>query len=62
MKQKNKLEVFTYGKFDFELLSEDEINIICSSLLSSILEIHKDKQRKRRKQNENSSNLCKIFK
>ena len=50
MKQKNKLEVFTYGKFDFELLNEDEINILCSSLLSSILEIHKDKRRKRRKQ------------
>ena len=50
MKQKNKLEVFTYGKFDFELLNEDEINIICSSLLASILEIHKEKQPKRRKQ------------
>ena len=50
MKQKNKLVVFTYDKFDFELLNEDEINIICSSLLASILEIHKEKQRKRRKQ------------
>ena len=47
--KKNKLEVFTYGKFDFDLLSEDEINILCSSLLSSILEIHKEKQRKREK-------------
>ena len=50
MQQKNKLEVFTFGSFNFELLSEDEINILCSSLLSSILEINKDKQRKRRKQ------------
>ena len=49
MQQKNNLEVFTYGNFNFELLSEDEINILCSSLLSNILEIHKEKQGKRRK-------------
>lgn len=50
MQQKNKLEVFIYGKFDFNLLSIDEKNVIYTSLLSSILEIHKEKQPKRRKQ------------
>ena len=50
MQQKNNLEVFTYGNFNFDLLSEDEINILSSSLLTSILEIHNEKQRKRRKQ------------
>ena len=44
MQQKNKLKVFTYGKFDFEQLREYEINILSSSLLSTILKIHKDKQ------------------
>ena len=49
MQQKIDIEIFTYGNFDFELLSEDEKNILYSSLLSSILKIHKEKQNKRRK-------------
>ena len=52
MQQKNKLEIFTFGIFDFELLSEDEKNIIYTFLLSNILEIHKDKKSKKLKRSK----------
>ena len=50
MQHKNNLEVLTFGKFYFELLSEDEKNLLYTSLLTTIFEIHKEKQIKRMKQ------------
>ena len=48
MKKQLKLEVYTFGKCSFETLSDEEQNLICSSLLSTILELHKSKTIRRK--------------
>ena len=50
MKNNMQLEIFTYGDFDFKKLIEEEKNVLCSSLIKNIMEIHKNKQSKRRKE------------
>ena len=46
MKTNNQLKIATYGKFDFNKLSNDQQELFCTILLPHILELHNKKTKK----------------